>query len=205
MHRARDSWFLKMLMAEIRASGGDASGGVPSGPAAGESLSRNLEAIFSRIERERMRDVPILNPSLSVACVGMRAIEGGWLSVLVTPWFINLIALPRDEAAAETWSRTAAGTKSLRQFPAGSFEFISASEEGIGPYQMCSLFSPVLEFENQEAALAAAHASLAAIFDASLNRAAAAPAKAAEAKEPPPKLSRRSLIFGMNKDKTETS
>ena len=97
-----------------------------------------------------MRDIPILNPALSVACVGMRPFADGWLSVLVTPWFINLIALPADEACGEAWSCAAAGTKLTRQFPAGAFEFICASEDGIGPYQMCSLFSPVLEFESQK-------------------------------------------------------
>ena len=135
-------------------------------PAIAEGLARNLESVFSKIERERMRDVPILNPSLSVACVGMRPFEDLWLSVLVTPWFINLIALPADEAGAESWGQAAPGSKSMRRFPAGAFEFISASEDGIGPYRMCSLFSPVLEFENQEAALATAEACLTAIFDA---------------------------------------
>jgi [NiFe] hydrogenase assembly HybE family chaperone len=174
-------------MLEARNPGGEASGGAPFSPAAGESLSRNLEAVFRGIERERMRDVPILNPALSVACVGMRAAADGWICILVTPWFINLIALPGDESAAQSWSRTVPGDKSMRELPAGSFEFISASEEGIGPYRMCSLFSPVLEFENQEAALAVAEASLAAVFDAGLDPANADAAKPEEAaKEPPP-------------------
>jgi [NiFe] hydrogenase assembly HybE family chaperone len=192
-------------MLETRLAGGLASGGAPSRSAAGEILARNLEAVFTRIERERMRGVPILNPSLSVACVGMRPIEDGWLCVLVTPWFINVIALPADEKAAQAWSRMAPGAKSTRQLSAGAFEFICASEEGIGPYQMCSLFSPVLEFENQAAALAVADASLAAIFDAGADPAKAAPSGAEQTRPDQPKMSRRSLLFGSNKDKTQHS
>ncbi len=183
-------------MAEAQAAKTETSGSDLPSAAAGDLLSRKLEAVFSRIERERMRDVPILNPALSVACVGMRPAGDGWLCALVTPWFINLIALPGDEAGAEAWSATPAGTKSARRLPAGVFEFISASEEGIGPYQMCSLFSPVLEFENQEAALATAEASLAAVFDASLDPANAQAAASGQTKPSTLKLSRRSLIFG---------
>ena len=35
-------------------------------------LTRKLEAVFGMIERERMHDIPILNPSLRVAAIGMR-------------------------------------------------------------------------------------------------------------------------------------
>jgi [NiFe] hydrogenase assembly HybE family chaperone len=192
-------------MLESRVAGGPASGGAPSRSAAGEILSRGLEAVFGRIERERMRGVPILNPALSVACVGMRAIEDGWLCVLVTPWFINVIALPADEEAAQAWSRMPAGAKSTRRLPSGSFEFISASEEGIGPYQMCSLFSPVLEFENQEAALAVADASLAALFEAGAPPANTAQSEADQTMKPRPRMSRRNLLFGSNMDKTQNS
>jgi [NiFe] hydrogenase assembly HybE family chaperone len=177
---------------------------------AGERLSRNLETVFSRIERERMRDIPILNSALSVACVGMRPFADGWLSVLVTPWFINLIVLPANEACGEAWSCSAAGTKLTRGFPAGAFEFICASEDGIGPYQMCSLFSPVLEFESQKAALATAEASLSALFDASLDPASGetakqAPVQAEQARREAQKISRRALIFGTNKSKEATT
>jgi [NiFe] hydrogenase assembly HybE family chaperone len=195
---------------EALAAGAGAGGLDAQELATGVRLSRNLETVFSKIERERMRDVPILNPALSVACVGMRPFEDGWLSVLVTPWFINLIVLPENEAGARTWSCAAAGTKLTRQFPAGAFEFICASEDGIGPYRMCSLFSPVLEFENQEAALATAEASLSALFDASLDPANGEAAKQApgpgeQAKREAQKISRRALIFGTNKSKEATT
>jgi len=57
--------------------------------------TRKLEAVFSKIERERMSDIPILNPSLQVAAIGMRPLGESWVCALVTPWFINLMALPQ--------------------------------------------------------------------------------------------------------------
>ncbi|TXH61274.1 MAG: [NiFe]-hydrogenase assembly chaperone HybE, partial [Burkholderiaceae bacterium] len=36
------------------------------------------------------------------------------------------------------------------------FEFLGAHEEGFGPFEACSLFSPMFQFEDQAAALATA-------------------------------------------------
>jgi [NiFe] hydrogenase assembly HybE family chaperone len=171
---------------------------------AAAKLTRTLETTFRKIEQERMRDIPILNPALGVACIGMRRHEDCWLSVLITPWFINILMLPGNEGDREAWSKMAAGTKLMHQFPAGSFEFICASEDGIGPYRMCSLFSPVLEFESQEAALATADTSLTALFDGSINPENEAAARQAEAQSASPKpqaakFSRRDLMFGLTR------
>ncbi len=151
-------------------------------------LPRKLEAIFAAIERERMHGVPILNPKLSVACVGMRSHAGGWVCVLVTPWFINVMLLPGNEADAGAWAAFPLGTKVQHTFPAGVFEFICGAEDGLGPYRICSLFSPVMQFENQEAALAAAQAAMTTLFE---EEKAPAPGKNGK-----PQVSRRSLIFG---------
>ncbi len=182
------------MLEPMAAAGSQANGGALT---IADRLTRDLEAAFRRIERERMHGVPILNPALSVAAIGMRALEGAWLSVLVTPWFINLMLLPGSEADAPAWSGMAPGTKVMRQFPAGAFEFICGAEEGIGPYQICSLFSPVLEFENQDAAVAAAEAALGALFDASLHpgRNKEEAALAPTAREAP-KVNRRDLLSG---------
>jgi len=167
-------------------------------------LAANLEAVFRKIEQERMLDVPILNPLLHVACIGMRRSGACWLSVLVTPWFINVMLLPGSEAEAGAWNRMAPGAKVKREFPSGLFEFICGAEEGIGPYQTCSLFSPVLEFENQEAAIAAAEAALGAIFDATLHpgyKETEASAEPSQGEKEAAKLSRRDLFTGSLKDR----
>ncbi len=125
-------------------------------------VSATLERLFTAIQHERMVDVPVLNPCLSVQAVGF----GGWnehcFGVLVTPWFMNLVLLSRQP---DEWSGLASGTKIRHVFPSGSYEFIVAEEEGLGHYQMCSLFSPMFEFESQAAAVATAEAALAGILD----------------------------------------
>ena len=49
--------------------------------------------MFSRIQAERMADVPLLNPALTVETVGFRLWQDSWLGVLITPWSMNLLAL----------------------------------------------------------------------------------------------------------------
>ncbi len=159
-------------------------------------LTRKLEAVFGRIERERMQDIPILNKSLRVSAVGMRPYGEGWVCALVTPWFINLMLLPKMPDVAETWGRAGVGTKVGHDFPAGTFEFICGGEEELGPYRMCSLFSPVLQFENQEAALATAEAALAALFDENLDHTAEREAHPVPPKKEAAPLSRRTLFLG---------
>lgn len=113
-----------------------------------------------------MHDVPILNPNIRVEAVGTRRWNDAWLCVLVTPWSINLLLLPADGDAAERWDALGAGGKVIHRFPAGRFEFIAGDEDGIGRYQMCSLFSPVLEFDGHDVAAMTAEASLDALFAA---------------------------------------
>lgn len=159
--------------------------------ACGLDLARKLEAVFGRIERERMEGVPILNPALKVAAIGMQPVGEAWICALVTPWCINLMLLPRTPDDAQAWMRESIGAKVKHVFPAGTFEFICGAEDELGPYRMCSLFSPVLQFDSQEAARATAEAALAALFNEGFDApepSAAAPKKAG--------LSRRNLIFG---------
>ena len=127
-----------------------------------DTLSAGLETAFTRIQRERMADIPLLNPSLEVQAVGFCVREDYCLGVLITPWFMNLMLLP---LAGDEWAELPSGTKINRSFPSGTYEFILGEEEGIGRYLMCSLFSPVFEFQNQEAAVATAEAVLQSLMD----------------------------------------
>lgn len=129
-----------------------------------EAIASSLESVFQRIEQAAMEGVPILNPALSVKAVGLREWGDEWLAVLITPWFMNLALLPR--AGAEAPLRVTTGTKEHVVFPAGRFEFIHAFEDELGPYRMCSLFSPVFEFADQETAEATARHVLAELFSA---------------------------------------
>ena len=128
-----------------------------------EYLAAGLEAEYSRIQRERMVDVPILNPALEVQAVGFTEWEGYCLGILITPWFMNLMLL---SLRADEWAKLPAGTSISHRFPSGTYEFILGEEECIGRYLMCSLFSPVFEFQDQEAAVVTARAVMESLMDA---------------------------------------
>ncbi len=116
-----------------------------------------LERAFARIERERMRDVPILNPRLRVEAVGFQPWQGHWIGILVTPWFMNALLLP---GTGDPWPARNTGDAHAWPLPIGNCEFIAGYEEEIGEYHLCSLMSPVLQLEDQEAARIAAQAAL---------------------------------------------
>jgi [NiFe] hydrogenase assembly HybE family chaperone len=120
-----------------------------------------LEAAFDEAHR-RMHDLPFVNGALRVEAVGFAPWQDHWLGVLVTPWFINLVLLPR---LRERWRELRVGDSTSYGFPAGVYEFIGGYHERVGDFQSCSLFSPVLEFQDQEAARLTARCALDALFD----------------------------------------
>lgn len=120
-----------------------------------------LEAVFSGIARTRMADVPILNPALQVEAVGFRAWQGRWIGVLVTPWTINLVLLPGRDAPLDA---LALDEKVVWDFPSGAYEFMGLNEAALGACHICSLISPVHEFETHAAAVAVAQEAITALF-----------------------------------------
>jgi [NiFe] hydrogenase assembly HybE family chaperone len=125
--------------------------------------AERLEAAFRSIHERRMQGLPLLNSALAVEAVGFGPWESHWLGVLITPWFMNLMLIPREP---EGWRGAAAGDAVAHLFPAGSFEFIAGRDEALGDYQSCSLFSPMFEFADQDSARLTAVAALRALFDA---------------------------------------
>jgi [NiFe] hydrogenase assembly HybE family chaperone len=159
--------------------------------------SAALEATFRHVAETRMRGLPFVNPALAVEAVGFAPWEGRWLGVLVAPWFINLVLAPCDPAA---WRPLARGDKRRYGFPAGDYEFIGANEPGVGEFHVCSLFSPVQEFDDQATARFVALHARAALLDAA-NRAVHAAderagtlSRAGQAPDAP--LSRRDVLRG---------
>ncbi|EHK54668.1 [NiFe]-hydrogenase assembly chaperone HybE [Allomesorhizobium alhagi] len=128
-----------------------------------QTVAARLEFVFQRIERTAMTGIPILNPALCVSAVGVQQWQGEWLAVLVTPWFMDLVLLPAGDGQARP--RMPTGTKEHVSFPAGQFEFIQAYDEELGGYRMCSLFSPMFEFADQESAEEAGRQVLAELFN----------------------------------------
>jgi [NiFe] hydrogenase assembly HybE family chaperone len=123
--------------------------------------SRRLTAAFEAIA-PRMRDLGFYNPALRVEAVDFEPWEGRWLGVMVTPWFVNLMLLPCEP---QRWESLAPGTKRRYRFPAGDYEFIGALDDALGNYQMCSLFSPALEFADHDMARLVAQLARRALFD----------------------------------------
>ena len=115
-----------------------------------------------RVAATRMDGLAFVNPALIVEAVGFAPWQGHWLGVLVTPWFMNLILAPRDAAA---WPSLIPGEKRSYAFPAGAYDFIGAQDDIAGEYQMCSLFSPLLQFDDQETARLVAALAREALFD----------------------------------------
>ena len=149
-----------------------------------------IEAAYRAICEGRMRGLPLLNSALRVETVGFRTWESHWLGVLITPWFMNLVLMPREPGK---WRAAAAGDAVAYLFPSGTFEFLSGHDEALGEYQSCSLFSPMFQFTDQQAARLTAQAALHSLFDpASLEQGAGAgPGSIGEAV-----MSKREFLLG---------
>ena len=124
-------------------------------------IARRIEAAFERVARTAMADMPFVNRALRVEAVGLRVWEGHWLGVLVTPWSINILLLPRSTQ----WPRLATGAERFVDLPAGRYRFVAGFDASLGEYHACSLFSPALEFIDHAAARATALAALDALLD----------------------------------------
>jgi [NiFe] hydrogenase assembly HybE family chaperone len=145
-------------------------------PSPALALQRRFEAILLG----PMAGLPMLNPVLQVRALGFRPWNEHWLGVLVTPWFMNLVLMPR---LAEHFPPCAERESRHLVFPAGVFEFIGAHDAELGGWLACSLFSPMFEFSDQAAAEATALAVLEGLL---------------EVKPPaaPVAVSKRSFLFG---------
>jgi [NiFe] hydrogenase assembly HybE family chaperone len=146
-------------------------------------LAEELEAHFRSVHARAMKDVPICNENLAVASTGFRPCGDWALGVVVTPWFMNIVASPL--AGAAPVAALPGETQSL-VLPCGMVECLAAKLDGFDRLLMCSLFSPMQDFEDQEAALATAKAA----FELMLTPPAPPP-------EPPAaKLDRRAFFRG---------
>ena len=125
-----------------------------------------------------MKGLPVVNEALRVEAVGFRNHEGHQLGVLVTPWFMNLIVLPGDDA----WSAAAQGDLSSLVFASGPIEFTVCHDDVLGTYLSAVLFSSVADVPDQERAR-----QLALDVMTGLDR----PPRAAA------RISRRSLLTGL--------
>ena len=139
----------------------------------------DVEATFFRIYRDRMADVPINNPALSVEAIDFQRWQGHWLGVLVTPWCMSLMLIP---GKTEGWVSVRDNGRRFLRFPSGDFAFLGSEEDGLGEFQTCALFSPMSAFANQDEARLTARASMVALMQP---RADDSGASAAASETPP--------------------
>ncbi len=125
--------------------------------------SERLVRAYRAMGETRMQGLGFVNPALDVEAVAFAPWAGRWLGVLIMPWSINLALAPHDPRA---WHPIARGSKRHYRFPAGDYEFIGATDDDVGELQICSLFSPVLQFEDQATARLVATLAREALFDA---------------------------------------
>ena len=108
----------------------------------------------------KVKGLPIYNPTLAIEAIGFREHEGRHVGVIVTPWFMNLMALPTP-ADLEVWVN---GNTVRLALPSGDYDFMVSELHDVGLIGRCSLFSTMTEFTDHEAAQLAATTVADALF-----------------------------------------
>lgn len=122
--------------------------------------SADVERAFTRIERERMAGLPILNPALRVQAVGFQPWRDDWLGIVITPWCMSVLLLPCGDEARDAPPGSA---RTFTKFPFGEIALLDSREPELGTYRTFAVFSPMDSFATQAQAVATARASLAAL------------------------------------------
>ncbi len=145
-----------------------------------QALEERLEALLGayRKAEKAMIGLPVHNPALSVDAIGFEDFNQGYAGVIITPWCMNLTYIPADPVASPPG---AVGSKRQLVFPSGGYSFILGHMDGVGVVESCSLFSPMDEFQDQDAVMEAAEAIAGAVFEV-------------EEAPPPPNVSRRAMF-----------
>jgi [NiFe] hydrogenase assembly HybE family chaperone len=125
------------------------------------ATGERLEALYRALAEGAMAGLPICNPRLGVAALGFREVGGEAVGVVVTPWFLNIVAAPLGSIAP-----TRAGETRRLTLPAGALDLIVGELPGFGRLDAASLVSPMFAFADMAAALGAAEGALRALFAA---------------------------------------
>jgi [NiFe] hydrogenase assembly HybE family chaperone len=105
---------------------------------------------FQVIDRERMQGLPFYNANLHVEALGFEEIEDGYIGALITPWFINLMLLFKQQPHNDV----VIGRKVSHALPSGEYDFMVGDDDEIGRYDFISLASPVSIYQTQQQAQA---------------------------------------------------
>lgn len=177
---------------------GGAAGTMAADPMAPDLMAERVAALaaaYRAAAEGGMKDVPICNPALRVETVGFQPFgDDAWLGIVVTPWCMNAVLLPREPAA---WAEVADGATVSRALPSGAYDFLAGRLDGVGPLLSLSLFSPMEEFAGHAVAVLTAGACLDELLKAE-EEAAPEPAPESALPPAPPAAppSRREMLFG---------
>jgi [NiFe] hydrogenase assembly HybE family chaperone len=160
----------------------------PSGDPDDHPRVQALIGLFQRIDAG-MRDMPFYNEKIAIEAIGFRTFgEGDLLGVVLTPWFMNLIALPIEPVRMEM---AKIGRTVSVELPAGKRIFAVGGDATTGLYKAHSLHSPVLNFTLPGQAQAEARRMLAWLMTQ-----ADGTAETATNGSGTKRLDRRALLFG---------
>lgn len=152
---------------------------------------------FRTVWETGMHDMPFVNPALQVAVpTGFRQVDGDWLGVVVTPWFISLFLLPGGGSLWQDWP---SGEQRSVTLPVGPMDFIADNPGADSPlpaYQYCPLISPVQQLADMAAAQEIALAALATALSPPARTEADPPAEPARETTPEggPSTARRGFL-----------
>lgn len=118
---------------------------------------RALVTSFERIARDSMCGLPFYNDALAVEAVGFERFGDGWLGVLVTPWFMNLVLLSERPIP---YSEAANGKKRTAELPGGPVMLLCGGTEDVGMFDAHSIASSMAVYKSQDQARAAARQAL---------------------------------------------
>ena len=120
-----------------------------------------LEAHYRHVWESRMRDLPFVNAALAVEAIGFQRVEGDWLGVVITPWFVNLVLV---YGGGQLWGDIPAGERRYLNLPCGTLQFLADDDPDLGPYQYCPLIAPVSVLPDMATARQAALEALATVL-----------------------------------------
>lgn len=116
-------------------------------------FTQNPEAFFQQgfteIAHTRMKGLPIVHPGLEVKVIKFRRWQNDWIGMVVTPWSILSIYVCGNRQA---WQPIEPGRVRTIELPSGDYPYTCVDDQILGRYLTLSLKSPVLDFENQQAA-----------------------------------------------------
>ena len=115
---------------------------------------------FTHIGETAMRELPIYNHALQVEAIGFKPTAAGWLGVLITPWFINVMLLPEHKQEATM----PLGEKVTHKLISGEHDFSVGEDDELGRYDFLTLASPTLKYKSHQAACDVAYKALAKLL-----------------------------------------